>query len=367
MKKILSFSTSRVGRLMKNSFFRLYICTIPIAFIFSCETTEVKPTVDDQALFLDFATNGQTLPTFIHTSDRTVAIEVDHDVDVTELTPTFEIPEGYEVFANGVKQTSGISKVDFSKPVTYQLKNAKTNTSTTWQAEAAVLSCKILIDASHDGGVWWFPQGDATGFNPDQPHQGKAFADALREKGFEVTELGRGKELTEETFFGHYIVIRVNGFQAYTANELKVYTNLTARGMNLVFITDHKKNDPIDELGDHLGLQFKGVAKSYITNFAEHEITTGIESIYYNAGSVLVNVDENPDIEVLAWLDEDVYADLNFNGVQDDNEQVGAPVMGVLHYPKSRIFFVGDMNGIEVQPQPFINNLIGWMGSCAAW
>jgi hypothetical protein len=116
-----------------------------------------------------------------------------------------------------------------------------------------------------------------------------------------------------------------------------------------------------------LGLQFKGVAKGTVTNFAEHEITTGIESLYYNAGSVLVHVNDNPNIEVLGWLGEDTYADFNFNGVQDDNGPVAAPVMGVLHYPNSRVFFMGDMNGIEVQPQPFINNLIGWMGSCAAW
>jgi len=52
------------------------------------------------------------------------------------------------------------------------------------------------------------------------------------------------------------------------------------------------------------------------------------------------------------------------NGVKDQGEPDGPPVMGVLNYPNSRVFFIGDMNGLEIQPQPFINNLINWMGHC---
>jgi hypothetical protein len=160
-------------------------------------------------------------------------------------------------------------------------------------------------------------------------------------------------------------VIRVNGFQAYTTQELNVYTQLLNRGMNLVLFTDHKKFDPVDELTDHLGLQFKGVANGTVSTFAEHEITAGLESLNYIAGSVITSYDENPSIELLGWLGEESYADLNFNGIQDDTEPVGAPVMGILSYPKSRVFLIGDTNGLAVQPQPFIDNLIGWMGSCA--
>jgi hypothetical protein len=253
--------------------------------------------------------------------------------------------------------------VNFSTPVTYELKD-KENNSTKWQVYVEQVKCKILIDASHDGGVWWYPQYEATGFDPDLLHQGQDFATMLRESGFEVTELGRGVELTEEMFFGNYIVIRVGGFQAYTEKELDVYTNLLNRRMNLVFFTDHKMNDPVDELADHLGLHFKGLANGIVTTFAEHEITQGLEYINYIAGSVLTNVEENENIEIIGWLGEGEYADLNFNGVQDDNEPVAPPVMGILNQSKSRIFFIGDMNGLEVKPQPFINNLISWMGSC---
>jgi len=329
--------------------------------ILSCETQDVSPVEDANAVFISFSTNGQTLPTSINDSNNQITLEVDHAVDVSKLIPEFDIPEGYSVYANDIEQVSGNSEVDFSKSVTYKLKD-KNNNTTAWQVSVAPLNCKIVIDASHDGGVWWYPQHEGTGFNPDKWHQGQSFANILREKGFDVTELGRGIELSEEKFFGRYIVIRVGGFQAYTTKELEVYTKLLNRGMNLVFFTDHKKYDPIDELGNHLGLEFKGVANGTITKFAPHGVTANIESINYIAGSVIAN--ENSNMEILGWLGDQDFVDLNFNGTQDSNEPVGAPVMGILRYPKSQIFFIGDTNGIQAQPQPFIDNLINWMGDC---
>lgn len=345
------------------------LCLLSVLLFFSflmvaCENQEeLSPAVDENAAFLSFTTNGQTLPTIIRKGEHIVKLEVDHDIDLSSLTPSFEIPAGYTVFANGKAQQSGISKIDLSKSVTYELKD-KNNLTTSWTVAAVPLRCKIIIDASHDGGVWWYPQYEATGFNSSLPHQGQAFADFLRAKGFEVTELGRGTELTDEMFFGNYIIIRAGGFQAYTQKELDVYTRLIERGTNLVFFTDHKKFDPVDELGDHLGLQFKGAANGKVNKFASHEITANLESIDYIAGSVITNANQNPDIQVLGWLDAEDYTDLNFNGVKDANEPTGSPVMGILDYPKSRIFFIGDMNGLEVQPQPFIDNLIQWMGHC---
>jgi len=337
-----------------------------LLIILSCEPQDVSPLQDENAVFLSFSTNQQTLPSFISNLDKKVEIEVKHNADVTKLIPEFDTPEGYTVFANGVEQVSGITQVDFSKPVTYEMKSANNQIASSWEVSVTPLSCKILIDASHDGGVWWFPQFEGTGFNPNALHQGQTFANMLRAKGFEVTELGRGVELTEEMFFGHYIVIRANGFQAYTQKELDVYTNLIARGMNLVFFTDHKKNDPVDELGDHLGIQFKGVAFGTVSTFASHQITANLNAINYVAGSVITNAQQNPNMELLGWLGNQDFADFNFNEIRDGNEPVGAPVMGILKYPNSRIFFIGDMNGIEIQPQPFIDNLIQWMGDCSA-
>ena len=348
---------------MNTTFLSGRILLISIFTMLSCDNQEISTTVDRNAVFNSFFTNGQTLPSVIHTGENLVRLEVKHDADITRLIPEFETPSGYLVYANGVKQVSGSSEVDFSQPANYELRDSN-NRSTAWEVSAVPLGCKILIDASHDGGVWWFPQYEATGFNTNQPHQGQSFANLLRDKGFEVTELGRGAELTEEMFFGYYIVIRAGGFQAYTTRELEVYSNLIDRGMNLVFFTDHKKNDPVDELGDHLGLNMKGSAVGTITIFAPHEITANIESIEYIAGSVLMNANQNPNVEVLGWLGNEDFADLNFNDIEDAGEPTGAPVMGILSYPKSRIFFMGDMNGLQIQPQPFIDNLIQWMGQC---
>jgi hypothetical protein len=338
-----------------------------ICFIFlplmllSCEKDEPGQIAGEG--FLSFSTNGQTLTTVIDNSKRYVKFEIDHDVDVTRLVPKFDVPDGYNAYVNGIPQISGSSAVDFSKPVTYVLKDSK-NQSATWQASAIQLSIKILIDASHDGGVWWFPQSPATGFAPDKWHQGQPFAKHLRDKGFVVDELGRGAELTDEMFFGYYIIIRVNGFEKYTFNEIQVYTRLIERGMNLVFFTDHKKYDPVDELAYLLGLEFNGIANGVISSLTPHIITENIDSLYYIAGSVLTNAEQNPDIQILGRLRTTDYADLNFNGKKDDNEPSAPPVMGILNLPKSHIFFIGDTNGLLVMPQPFIDNLIKWMGIC---
>jgi hypothetical protein len=327
--------------------------------LISCEKTEPEQRLEGG--FLSFSTNGQTiLSTAINNSQRQVKFEVESDADITKLVPHYEVPLDFSVFLNGVEQVSGSSTVDFSLPVIYELHDIN-NRKAEWEVSAIPVSKKIVIDASHDGGVWWFPQSELTGFNPENHHQGKIFADLLREKGFKVDELGRDSELKEEKFFGYHIIIRVNGFQAYTANELDVYSKLIKRGMNLVFFTDHKRYDPKDELGDLLGLKFEGIAYGKVSRFTPHIITENLSSLDYIAGSVLTNADQNPDIEILGWLSDNDYADLNFNGIKDIDEPVAPPVMGILKYPKSKIFFIGDANGLQVMPQPFIDNLIKWM------
>jgi len=340
---------------------QIWFILLPLLLL-SCE--KEKPTVQSTDLesgFLSFSTDGQTiLSTAIKSNQKQVKLEVESDVDITKLVPRFEVPPGISVYLNGVEQISGSSTVDFSRTVTYEL-NDKSNLKAEWNVTAVPVSKRIVIDASHDGGVWWYPQSEQTGFSPNEYHQGKIFADLLREKGFKVDELGRGEELKEEHFMGYFIVIRVNGFQTYTTNELEVYTKLVKRGMNLVFFTDHKRFDPADELGDLLGLEFKGIAGGKVSKFISHVITENLTSLDYIAGSVLVNADQNPDIQILGWLSENDYADLNFNGIRDESEPSAPPVMGILKFPKSKIFFIGDANGLQIMPQPFINNLITWM------
>jgi hypothetical protein len=35
--------------------------------------------------------------------------------------------------------------------------------------------------------------------------------------------------------------------------------------------------------------------------------------------------------------------------------------MGVISHFTARVLFLGDSNGIEAVPQPFIDNVLGWM------
>ena len=330
-----------------------------ILVLISCEKTE-----QDQKLsggFLSFSADGQTiLSTAINNNKQEIKFEVGSGVDVARLVPRFEVPEGFTVYLNGEKQIPGITAVDFSETVRYILED-RNGRKAEWSALAVPLSKRIVVDASHDGGVWWYPQYEATGFDTSKYHQGKAFADLLRQKGFKVDELGRDCKLKEEHFFGYYIVIRVNGFQTYTQDELDVYTKLVKRGMNMVFFTDHKKYDSRDELGDLLGLNFAGVATGTIVKFTPHTITQNLTSLNYIAGSALINSDQNPDIEILGWLGDNEYADLNFNGKKDEGEPLAPPVMGILNYPKSKVFFIGDVNGLQLMPQPFIDNLLKWL------
>ncbi len=334
-----------------------FIC-LPVLLI-SCEKNEsdLKP----DGGFISFSSNGQTiLSTAINSAKQEIKFEVETGVDVTKLVPQFKVMEGYTVYLNGEKQVSGISTVDFSQPVKYVLED-HSKSKGEWTVCAVPLSKRIVIDASHDGGVWWGPQSVLTGFDTAKYHQGKVFADLLKQKGFKVDELGRDCRLKEEHFFGYYIVIRVNGFQAYTQDELDVYTKLVKRGMNMVFFTDHKKYDYKDELGDLLGLNFAGVARGKVTKFAPHTITQNLTSLDYGAGSALMNAGQNPDIEVLGWLGENDYADLNMNEIKDEAEPSAPPVMGILNYPKSKVFFIGDANGLQFMPQPFIDNLLQWL------
>lgn len=311
---------------------------------------------------LSFTVKEQTLATTINATLKTIEIEVKNGTDLTNIVPEFELSEGSVALISNKVQNSGESIIDFSTNVTLNVKNSS-GQSEGWNVNISPLECKILIDASHGGGTWWYPQYDATGFDQDKPHQGKAFADHLRSKGFIVDELPRGTQLTEKLFYGYYIVIRTSGFSIYTEDELDVYKNVMSRGMNLAFFTDHKKNDRTDEFADFLGLKFEGVAIGKISKFSDHKITKNMTPFDYVAGSVLTN-EVDIDAKILGWLGESDFVDLNFNNIKDSNEPTAMPVMGILNHPTSNIFFIGDMNAFQIRPQPFVDNLIDWMGVC---
>jgi Ca-activated chloride channel homolog len=87
---------------------------------------------------------------------------------------------------------------------------------------------RVLVDASKDE-AWWNTQNNK--------HRGKAAADSMRARGWEVVELPRGKVINPELFKGFDIVIRptVRGIP-YAQSEEIAYKIAVAAGVKLLSI-----------------------------------------------------------------------------------------------------------------------------------
>ncbi|WP_258104541.1 hypothetical protein [Marinoscillum sp. MHG1-6] len=233
------------------------------------------------------------------------------------------------------------------------------------EGDTTKTGCKILIDASHDGGIWWYPQSSTTGFDPNAYHQGKSFAETIRAKGFEVYELGRGIALTEEILSGYDLIVRIGGYQGYMLSELQAYEKVLKDSTRMMLFSDHKSYVQFDGLEDMLGLQLKGGVNGVIATYQEHPMTNNMAKMGYIAGCIVTNED-NPAINIIGRLREEDFWDQNNNGIKDAGE-IGAPaVIGTVNYANQDIFFIGDSNGLLMQPEPFVTNMIDWlsMSSC---
>lgn len=201
------------------------------------------------------------------------------------------------------------------------------------------LSSAVLVDASHDGGVWWFPQ--VAPFDPAAPHQGKALAEYLRLKGFQVDELGRGTALNPTQLLGYAVVIRAGSYGGYGPTEVATYRQLVSCRRTLLLLGEYLRPGQSDAIAEALGIPFTGWLNGTVTQFEPHVITTGVTSLAYIAGATLAP-GWPADLDVLGHLG------------------TGEPVMGLLERGQARIFFIGDTNGIELVPQPLVDNLIAW-------
>ena len=232
------------------------------------------------------------------------------------------------------------------------LTNASSNVQSTVPGPKATTkppANAILIDASKDGGTWWFPQGPATGFNANQYHQGKPLADYLRSLGFVVDELPRGATITTDLLKNYTRVVRATAFFSYSPDEITAYQAFLEKPSSLFLISDHLQNSLNDQLSASLGLLFEGAYWGPVTTFNSHPITSGVSSVEYIAGSVIRSWDP-AKIIVLGYLNS-----------QQGVEGVSYGAMGIVNHPTSRIFFLGDINGIEQVPQPFTSNLMKWL------
>ena len=197
---------------------------------------------------------------------------------------------------------------------------------------------RILVDASHDGGVWWFPQ--TYPFDPQLDHQGRALAEYFRQRGYTVDELGRGRVVTDSILRGYPVVIRAGKFGAYQEAELDAYEAYLSCETTLILLGEFLRDGQTDPVAERLGLHFGGLYRGTVTDFGAHPITEGVTSVPYLTGSALLDFD--PDrVTVLGRLD-------------------GLPVFGLLHGFAARVFFMGDTNTLEIVPQPLVANLMAW-------
>ena len=208
-------------------------------------------------------------------------------------------------------------------------------------------SCtNLLVDASHDGGAWWFPQVGT--FNAQADHQGLMLANYWRNKGYRVDVVPRGVIITEELMKNYAVVVRAGGFGSYESSEIIAYDNALKRGITLILLSDHSA---VDKLGEEIGVTFSGKtsATSRIIKFSNHAIVNQVSGVKYIAGSFITNARSNANILSLGWSDENS----------------DYPVMALLKHPTSSIFALGDVNCLESTPQPFTDNLLVWMkGAC---
>ena len=231
---------------------------------------------------------------------------------------------------------AGCNKADVSSP-TFLVGEMPVNSSARPKS--------ILIDASRDGGVWWFPQSSATGFSSLNDHQGKALANYLRSLGYLVDELPRGTVITSDLLNKYDNVVRAVGFGSYSIDEIAAYKLFLNGNKSLLLLQDHLMNSINDQLSIELGVNFEGTYSGALNSFSPHTITTGVTPMSYIAGSVIFNPDPSR-INVLSTL--------MVNGTN-------AAAMGIVNHPTSRIVFIGDTNGIETVPQPLTLNLVSWL------
>lgn len=198
---------------------------------------------------------------------------------------------------------------------------------------------QIVIDASKGGGVWWSPQ--ANRFDPNRHHQGKAAADLLRSRGWDVEELPRGQRITSRALDGRDVLIRLAPFSSYSVAEANMYQQAVASGATLILIGDG--NQPNDPIARNLGIRFgERNVIGEVTRWHEHSLTKDV-SILEGPWTTMVRLPT--DAVELAWLE------------QSPTQEV-RPVMGLLPLGEGLVVFIGAPLHLKPSGRAFLANLI---------
>ena len=198
---------------------------------------------------------------------------------------------------------------------------------------------RVLVDASKDGGLWWFPQGPPN-FNPNAFHQGKALADFMRGMGWKVTELPRGDVITFDKLREFDLVIRISPYFSYSDDEARAYQQSVTAGTRLLL--SGGGSDARDAVAEIFGLRFEPRTRfGPIKQWIPHALTANIQC----CALAWATVGELPPGAVpLAWM-----------------TQVSTnrwPVLGYLPYGNGSVVFVGQALVSGPQYRSFSETLI---------
>ena len=278
-----------------------------------------------------------------------------HDVDslMTVFMPEEPLAPGtpYELLISGDVSDQDGDRLE--EPVTVSFETAPVPVAS---------GPSVLVDASRDGGAWWYPQwAEEGGYNAALPHQGQALADYVRSRGFVVVELPRPYTITRELLDAQRYVIRASGFGSYSSGELDAYREWVAEGGRLLLLADHMKFLATDELAATFGLQLAGITRgaNLLTTYATHPLTDGVEPLGFGVGSGLLSHPQSATI--LGWLSADSYLDVDKDETQSAGDLTAPAVFGVMPYGAGSIIFLTDVNMLEWMPQPLLDNLLAWL------
>jgi len=196
---------------------------------------------------------------------------------------------------------------------------------------------RVVIDASHDGGAWWFPQGPE--FDPRRPHQGSVLAEYLKRRGWEVVEVPRGAKIANQ-FRGASIVVRMNLFGVYENSEVVAYQRFVRNGGSLLlvegFVRDREADN--DSVARQFGVRFEGMVDEPAMHgtFAD-TFMRGVGDVAFQNGSIVVKYPRFT--QPLAYV---------------SNERL---VMGTVRYGRGRIIFLSSVFTMLHVPQPFTMRL----------
>ena len=76
---------------------------------------------------------------------RNILITVDNTVDISALTAIYSLSAGASLFINTAPQTSGVSQVDFTNPVTYQVRSQDQTIINEWTVSVQQLSSDYIF------------------------------------------------------------------------------------------------------------------------------------------------------------------------------------------------------------------------------